>query len=47
MRVAIENKLNFNNYAKKKKKKCTKAAQDLSGFSKRDGYLNKDKVNIL
>ena len=46
MRVAIENKLNFNNYAKKKKK-CTKAAQDLSGFSKRDGYLNKDKVNIL
>ena len=46
MRVAIENKLNFNNYAKKKKK-CTKAAQDPSGFSKRDGYLNKDKVNIL
>ena len=46
MRVAIENKLNFNNYAKKKKK-CTKAAQDLSGFSKRDGYPNKDKVNIL
>ena len=31
----------------KKKKKSTKAAQDLSGFSKRDGYLNKDKVNIL
>ena len=32
---------------KKKKKKCTKAAQDLIGLSKRDGYLNKDKVNIL
>ena len=46
MRVTIENKLNFNNYAKKKKK-CTKAAQDLIGLSKRDGYLNKDKVNIL
>ena len=28
-------------------KNCTKAAQDLSGLSKRDGYLNKDKVNIL